>query len=98
RKQVMTVNETRRVIVGLGKTGLSCARWLHSRGEAFSVVDSRNSPPGLTEFRSEFPDVDLHLGGFDCELLRAANVLLMSPGISLQTPEIQAAINAGATI
>src|SRR5690606_19917704 len=53
---------------------------------------------GLADFLSEFPNVDLHLGGFDCELLRTANELLMSPGISLQTPEIQAAINAGATI
>lgn len=94
----MTVSETKRLIVGLGTTGLSCARWFHSRGETFSVVDSRNNPPGLAEFRAEFPGVHLHLGSFDRDLLCAADELVMSPGISLQTPEIQDAIQAGVVI
>lgn len=34
-----------KVIVGLGKTGLSCARYFHSVGEPFKVVDNRFSPP-----------------------------------------------------
>jgi len=94
----MTVNETKRVIVGLGTTGLSCARWFHARAESFSVVDSRSNPPGLAQFQTEFPDVDLRLGGFDTDLLCAADELVVSPGVSLRTPEIQAAIAAGVTI
>lgn len=92
------MNETKRVIVGLGTTGLSCARWFHARGETFSVIDSRSNPPGLADFQAEFPHVDLHLGRFDRDLLLAADELVMSPGISLQTPEIRAAIEAGVTI
>src|SRR5690606_16973664 len=91
-------NDSKRVIVGLGTTGLSCARWFHSRGESFSVVDSRPNPPGLAQFQAEFPDVELHLGGFDKALLCAADELVVSPGVSLRTPEIQAAIAAGVTI
>jgi len=92
------MNDSKRVIVGLGTTGLSCARWFHSRGESFSVVDSRPNPPGLAQFQAEFPDVELHLGGFDKALLCAADELVVSPGVSLRTPEIQAAIAAGVTI
>lgn len=87
-----------RVIVGLGKTGLSCARYLHSLGEVFMVTDSRLTPPGLAEFRVEFPDVTLELGGFREETFVNAVELIVSPGISLQTPEIQAALKAGVSI
>jgi len=51
-----------KVIVGLGKTGLSCARYFHSHGEAFKVVDNRFSPPCLPEFEAEFPFSDIELG------------------------------------
>ncbi|WP_456448584.1 FAD-dependent oxidoreductase, partial [Thiolapillus sp.] len=34
------------LIVGLGKTGLSCARYLSARGLQVAVTDSREQPPG----------------------------------------------------
>ena len=42
------------VIVGLGATGLSAARFLARHGEAFAVTDSRTCPPGLTDPRASF--------------------------------------------
>lgn len=84
-----------RVIAGLGKTGLSCARYLHSLGEKFAVADSRLNPPGLSEFRVEFPGVVVELGGFPETMFMAAAELIVSPGISLQTPAIKAAMDAG---
>ncbi|OGT71397.1 MAG: UDP-N-acetylmuramoylalanine--D-glutamate ligase [Gammaproteobacteria bacterium RIFCSPLOWO2_02_FULL_57_10] len=92
------VERKSRVIVGLGKTGLSCARYLHSLGEVFTVTDSRLTPPGLADFRAEFPNVKIELGGFREETFVGAAELVVSPGISLQTPEIQAAIKAGVSI
>lgn len=62
------------------------------------VTDSRQTPPGLAEFRAEFPEVALELGGFREETLVNASELIVSPGISLQTLEIQVAINAGVGI
>lgn len=91
-------NKGTKVIVGLGQTGLSCARYFHARGEAFRVMDSRFSPPELATFQSEFPTVDLELGGFNAESLRQASEIVLSPGISLQTPEIAAAIAAGVPV
>ncbi|WP_414647823.1 NAD(P)-binding protein, partial [Dyella sp.] len=47
---------TRTLIVGLGKTGLSCARFLAAHGEDVAVTDSREHPPGLKDLRALLPD------------------------------------------
>lgn len=83
------------VIVGLGKTGLSCARYFHARGRPFKVIDSRFSPPALAEFETEFPAEVIELGGFSQQTLLQASEIVLSPGISLQTPEIAVAISQG---
>lgn len=80
-----------KVIVGLGVTGLSCARYLSAKGDRFKVVDSRQNPPALAEFRELYPSVQCELGGFNQETFTAAKELIVSPGISLKTPEIEAA-------
>lgn len=84
------------VIVGLGKTGLSCARYLAGRGESFVVADSRDAPPALAELRREFPRAPLFLGGFDDTALARAQRLIVSPGVALAEPAIAAAIRDGA--
>ncbi|MEX0740139.1 MAG: UDP-N-acetylmuramoyl-L-alanine--D-glutamate ligase [Pseudohongiella sp.] len=86
------------VIVGLGKTGLSCARYFHARGRSFKVIDSRFSPPALAEFETEFPGAVIELGGFSQEALLQAGEIVLSPGISLQTPEIAFAISQGVPV
>jgi len=84
------------VIVGLGKTGFSCARYLAKHGESFVVVDSRESPPGLAELLREFPQAALSLGGFDTASLARAQRLIVSPGVAVAEPAIAAAIRDGA--
>jgi UDP-N-acetylmuramoylalanine--D-glutamate ligase len=79
------------VVVGLGKTGLSCARWLHARGDEVAVMDSRTTPPALAQLQSELPDVALLLGSFDPIPLAAADEIVVSPGVPLSTPALQAA-------
>lgn len=87
-----------RWIIGLGKTGLSCARYLRSVDQRFAVMDTRFSPPGLGEFRREFPDVELSLGGFDQNRLLQAEEIIVSPGVSIQSPEIAAAAAQGVPV
>ncbi|HEX6592447.1 MAG TPA: UDP-N-acetylmuramoyl-L-alanine--D-glutamate ligase [Moraxellaceae bacterium] len=84
-----------RVVVGLGKTGLSCVRFLKSRGYPVAVNDTRENPPGLAELRAEFPDVEVSLGRLDGELLLRAREVVASPGISVNEAELKAARNAG---
>ncbi len=74
------------VVVGLGKTGASCLRFLARRGIAVSATDTRAAPPGLTELGGLAKGLDIRLGGFDLSLLDGASQLLMSPGVSLQEP------------
>lgn len=87
-----------KVIVGLGSTGLSCARFFHAKGIPFKVVDSRFSPPGLAVFEVEFPFAEVELGGFNEATLMAAEELVVSPGVSLATPEIAKAIKTGVPV
>ncbi|MEW6691423.1 MAG: UDP-N-acetylmuramoyl-L-alanine--D-glutamate ligase [Pseudomonadota bacterium] len=86
------------LIVGLGKTGLSVARFLARRGLVFAVADSRMEPPGLAELRAECPQAAVHLGPFEAELFRGFRTLVVSPGIAVAEPAIRAAAAAGAEI
>ncbi len=83
------------LVIGLGQTGVACARFLAKQGERFAVADSRDIPPGIEELKSEFPDVECYCGEFDETLLQSANRLLLSPGVAPQQPAIAAAIDAG---
>jgi len=85
-------------VVGLGKTGLSCARWLHAQGAEVAVLDSRTQPPALAQLQSELPDVAVLVGGFDASVLTAADEIILSPGIPLDTPVLRAAAAKGIPI
>lgn len=92
------MSENRTLIVGLGKTGLSCARFLASRGHSVAVTDSRVNPPGLNALRSEFPDVAIFTGGFDENAFNAAGQIIISPGVSLDEPLVSEAMKAGTQV
>ena len=47
------------VVLGLGVTGLSCARYLTARGHKVLIVDSRERPPGLDALRLGCPGVEV---------------------------------------
>jgi UDP-N-acetylmuramoylalanine--D-glutamate ligase len=83
------------VVVGLGKTGASCLRYLSKRGIAASATDTRRAPPGLAELGGLADSLDLRLGGFDLSLLDGASQVLMSPGVSLEEPIARAARDRG---
>lgn len=50
------------MVVGLGDTGLSMARWLQRRGADVRATDSRASPPHAATLRRELPQLPLALG------------------------------------
>src|SRR5690606_37249155 len=81
RMQAKPAGNKPTIVVGLGQTGLSCARYLHRRQEDFIVVDSRESPPCLAEFRKDMPDVMLELGGSHEAMMLGAGTLVRSPGV-----------------
>ena len=82
-------------VVGLGQTGLSVARYLARLGQSFVLLDTREQPPLLDVFLSEFPDVQPECGPLNAATLLAAEQIVVSPGISLADPALQQAIAAG---
>jgi UDP-N-acetylmuramoylalanine--D-glutamate ligase len=86
---------SRALVVGLGRTGLSVARFLARHGIAFAVADTRAQPPCLTEFQQTLPDAALFLGALPAEAFAAATHIIASPGMPLDRPEIAAAARRG---
>lgn len=85
----------RNVVVGLGKSGLSAARWLARAGARVAVTDSRATPPGLDALRALDADVEVRTGGFDLALLDGADRVVVSPGVSRREAIVREALARG---
>ena len=93
-----TLSHKRVLVVGLGKTGFSCARYLSEQGVEVAITDSREHPPALDELQETYPDIAVFVGGFSSEAFKRATCLIVSPGISLREPLIVEARARGAEI
>jgi len=91
-------SDRRTLVVGLGKTGLSCVRYLSAQGRDIAVADNREAPPGLDDLRTGWPDIPVYLGQFDQDLFAGFNELIVSPGINIAEPAIARAAEQGARI
>lgn len=80
------------VVVGLGISGVSATLFLHQQGVPVAVTDSRPTPPGHEQIPSDIPT---SFGKIDLELLLQAKEIVLSPGLAVETPEIQQAIAQG---
>jgi UDP-N-acetylmuramoylalanine--D-glutamate ligase len=86
------------LVIGLGVTGLSVAKYLSKLGFNFAVVDSRDNPPSLKEFTEQMPDVPVFTGKFSEEAFQVATHLVVSPGVALTEPAIAQAIANGSVL
>ena len=84
-----------RIVVGLGKSGMSLVRHLARRGLPFAVADTRANPPELETLRRDFPQIEVRCGALDVDFLCRASELLVSPGLALATPALQQAAARG---
>ncbi len=84
-----------RIVVGLGKSGMSLVRFLAHQGVPFAVADTRANPPELATLRSQFPQVEVRCGELDPDFLCRATELYVSPGLALATPALQEAARRG---
>ncbi len=87
-----------RIVVGLGKSGMSLVRFLAQQGVRFAVVDTRANPPELATLQRDFPEIEVRCGDLDADFLCRASELLISPGVALATPAIRTAIAQGVKI
>lgn len=70
--------------VGLGESGLACARWALAQGARLTVIDTRETPPGLQELQSIQPDVRVFnsVGDLNWDF----NRVVVSPGLPPSHP------------
>ena len=95
---MMQTNNDLRVVIGLGKTGLSCIRYFMRNNIACVVIDNRAEPPGLAKIQAEFPDLDIHTGHWHTAILQTATEIIVSPGVDLRQAAFVAARTAGISI
>lgn len=94
----LTLKDQQVLVLGLGDTGLSALRWLKRQGALLSVADTRQLPPGVEAVRTEMPEVKMYLGEFNPEVLIKTNLIVISPGVALAEPMVQAAIAQGVKV
>ena len=86
------------VVVGLGKTGISCVRYLLSKDLKIAVTDSRMDPPGLSILKTECTSVPVFLGEINAEILLSSDQIILSPGVSLNNEAVKQAIANGTPV
>ena len=90
-RQLIASNKLK-MVVGIGVTGFSVARHLSQLGQHFVMLDTRQNPPLLEQFKAEFPDISISLGELAIDSFKNADEIILSPGLSRQIPAIQIAI------
>lgn len=93
-----SLDRYRIAIIGLGVTGLSCARYCRQRGWSYFVADTRARPPLLDDLRREDPAAEVITGALPEALLARADQIVLSPGLSLDLPELGRARAAGVPV
>ena len=86
------------LVLGLGETGLSMARFLARRGARVRVADTRDDPPGLAALAQTVPQAELALGAYRDAAFAGIDLLAISPGVPLATPQVRAAAARGVTV
>ena len=96
--QKISSDKKKTLIVGMGETGLSAARFLKCRNIPFAAIDSRAQPPRYRDFLALLPASEVHVGEFSERHFLAAHNIILSPGVALTTPQVQDAVNAGVPV
>jgi len=82
----------RNLVLGLGVTGLSIARYLRRNGLDATFYDSRENPPGADDLADVWPDADVITG--DAKFPKKIGRIVVSPGIADSHPMLVAARKA----
>lgn len=91
----LITSDKKRIVIGVGQTGLSVARFLHARGLPFIACDTRLTGSAIDAFLKEFPTVECLRGELDAERLASVDEMIISPGVAKDHPAIQFAVDQG---
>jgi UDP-N-acetylmuramoylalanine--D-glutamate ligase len=79
---VSELKDKKILVVGLGKTGVSLAKFLHAQGAQVTVTDHKSKPELSTQLEQlgDLP-VKLDLGGHSPKTFLAQDLVILSPGV-----------------
>ncbi len=92
----MELKGKRVLVVGLGKSGMAAALFLKERGARVTVSDTRSAQelatqvPGLLD-----AGIMVESGGHGLLTFRRQDLIVVSPGVPLETPEVAQAVAMG---
>ncbi len=92
----MELKNKRVLVVGLGKSGLSAAMFLRGQGARVTVSDTRNAVALADEIPALLDaGVMVESGGHGLLTFRRQDLIVVSPGVPLDTPEVKQVIGYG---
>jgi UDP-N-acetylmuramoylalanine--D-glutamate ligase len=83
------------LVLGMGVTGASCARFFAARGVTAWFADTRSAPPGVAAIRSAMPGAGCFTASPIPELPASIERVIVSPGVDLDLPVLVAARRRG---
>jgi len=86
------------MVLGMGVTGASCARFFARSGREAIFADSREAAPGIAAVRAAMPSAEIRSGAIPQHLPNDIDCLIVSPGLGLELPVIREAREAGVRV
>jgi UDP-N-acetylmuramoylalanine--D-glutamate ligase len=95
-KAMMELKNKRVLVVGLGKSGLSAAMFLRAQGARVTVSDTRSAVALAKEIPALLDaGIMVESGGHGLLTFRRQDLIVVSPGVPMDTPEVKQAIAFG---
>jgi len=91
-----TVAGRRVVVVGAARSGIAAAELLARRGARVTLSEQRDAVQGLEGLRAM--GVTLETGGHQSATFAGADLVVTSPGVSLEQPAFEAALSSGVEV
>jgi UDP-N-acetylmuramoylalanine--D-glutamate ligase len=92
----MELKNKRVLVVGLGKSGISAAHFLRSLGARVTVSDSRDAVALAAEIPALLEaGIMVETGGHGLLTFRRSDLIVVSPGVPMDTPELKQVIAFG---
>ncbi len=96
---MMDLKNKRVLVVGLGKSGLSAAMFLRAQGARVTVSDSRSAVALAKEIPALLEaGIMVESGGHGLLTFRRQDLIVVSPGVPLDTPEVKQVVAFGLTV
>jgi UDP-N-acetylmuramoylalanine--D-glutamate ligase len=94
--QDFSVGGQRVLVVGAARSGVAAAHLLARRGARVTLTDRKPEIPDAAALRAA--GVELELGGHEVTSFEAANLIVLSPGVPIDLPEVARAKAAGVPV